>query len=108
MWQPGMTLAQLEKEAIYEALKFFNGNKVQTASALGIAHRTLYNKLDVYEKGEANVGGTEEGKLQGQTGPEANGLQAKPGLSVESNNQVPQEQSVPVRKREKVQKMSSR
>lgn len=48
MWQPGMTLAQLEKEVILKALRFYGGNKVQTAKSLGIAERTLYNRLEEY------------------------------------------------------------
>lgn len=49
MWQPGHTLASVEKDVILAALKFFHGNKSQTARALGIAPNTLASKLDQYE-----------------------------------------------------------
>jgi DNA-binding NtrC family response regulator len=48
-WQPGITLEQVEKQVIEKAYKFFQGNKTKTADALGIAVRTLDNKLAVYE-----------------------------------------------------------
>lgn len=48
-WSPGMKLEYLEKMAIEEALKFYRGNKTQTAAALGIAIRTLDAKLEIYE-----------------------------------------------------------
>lgn len=48
-WQSGMTLESIEKEAILQALRFFRGNKTATALALGIAIRTLDNKLAQYE-----------------------------------------------------------
>jgi hypothetical protein len=47
-WQPGMSLEALEKSAIFEAMKFFQNNKAATARALGIAPRTLDNKLEKY------------------------------------------------------------
>lgn len=52
MWQPGVTLAQLEKLVINECLKLNHGNKTQTASALGISIRTIDNKLKEYEEAE--------------------------------------------------------
>lgn len=41
-------LEQIEKRVILEALKFFNGNKSRTATALGVTLKTLYNKLHCY------------------------------------------------------------
>lgn len=90
-WQPGITLAQMEKDIIYKALKFFQGNKVQTASALGITARTLYNKLEVYE-----------GKKISDDGVQTDG---RP--HVESTLNVSEKQSVPVREREEIQKVPS-
>jgi DNA-binding NtrC family response regulator len=47
-WQPGVTLEEVEKQAILLALKFYQNNKTQTARSLGIAIRTLDAKLDKY------------------------------------------------------------
>ena len=44
----GMTLADLEKQAIDKTLKMFNGNREQAARALGIGERTLYRKIKEY------------------------------------------------------------
>ncbi len=49
MWQPGKTLDEIERETIEAALKFYQGNKTQTAQSLNITVRTLYNKLERYE-----------------------------------------------------------
>lgn len=49
-WQPGVTIADVEKATIFAALKFYQGNKTQTAKALDIAIRTLDNKLAQYEE----------------------------------------------------------
>lgn len=48
-WQPGVTLKDLEKEAIIKAYNFYQKNKTKTAGSLGIAIRTLDNKLKEYE-----------------------------------------------------------
>lgn len=48
-WQPGKTLEQVEKEAILAAYRFYDGNKTHTANSLGIAIRTLDNKLLRYD-----------------------------------------------------------
>jgi hypothetical protein len=47
-WMPGMTLEQIEKLVILEALKFYRGNKSQTALTLGITVKTIDNKLERY------------------------------------------------------------
>ena len=49
LWQPGMTLDQVERRVIEQALKFYQNNKTRTAQSLGIAIRTLDNKLLIYE-----------------------------------------------------------
>ncbi len=41
-----MTLEQMEKRMITDALKRFNGNRRMAADSLGISERTLYRKLD--------------------------------------------------------------
>lgn len=52
IWQPGITLKFAEQQIILEALKYFNGHKINTAKALGIAIRTLDNKLAEYKSQE--------------------------------------------------------
>jgi DNA-binding NtrC family response regulator len=42
------TLAEIEKEAIAEALRELNGNRRQAAKMLGIGERTLYRKINAY------------------------------------------------------------
>lgn len=57
-WQPGMTLEQAERMIIERAFRYYQYNKTHTARALGIAIRTLDNKLDSYAAGmqkEENV-----------------------------------------------------
>ncbi len=49
VWSPGVTLESIEKEVILRAFRFYRGNKTATSSALGIAIRTLDNKLEKYE-----------------------------------------------------------
>jgi DNA-binding NtrC family response regulator len=43
-----LSLYELEKEFIKRSLLVYGGNKTQTASALGITIKTLYNKLHEY------------------------------------------------------------
>jgi len=44
----GLTLKDMEKEAIRTTLKQIEGNKPQTAKLLGIARQTLLNKIKEY------------------------------------------------------------
>jgi two-component system response regulator HydG len=44
----GISLEQLEKEAIRNTLKMTNGNREQAAKILGIGERTLYRKIKEY------------------------------------------------------------
>lgn len=48
MWSPGMTIAAMEREALFSAMKFYKENKKAVASALGISLKTVYNKLRDY------------------------------------------------------------
>lgn len=50
MWQPGMSLEYIEEQVIKKAMVHFQGNKTHTAKSLGIAIRTLDNKLARYEE----------------------------------------------------------
>lgn len=46
----GMTMEEIEKEAIQKTLRETGENKSEAAKILGIGVRTLYRKLDAYEK----------------------------------------------------------
>jgi DNA-binding NtrC family response regulator len=46
----GMTLDEVERQHILMALRRNNGNRTATAAALGISRRTLYYKLEEYER----------------------------------------------------------
>lgn len=49
-WSPGMTIDYVEREVIKAALQYHQGNKTKTADSLGIAIRTLDNKLARYKQ----------------------------------------------------------
>jgi len=51
-WTPGLTLAEVEKQIILQALKAHQGNKTATAQALDVARNTIDNKLNLYDKEE--------------------------------------------------------
>jgi hypothetical protein len=48
LWSPGTTLEAVEKQVILMAFRHFRGEKTSTARALGIAIRTLDDRLDKY------------------------------------------------------------
>jgi DNA-binding NtrC family response regulator len=55
---PGVTsLADMEKQAILDAIRRLNGDKLQAARLLGIGKTTLYRKLKEYNIGEAMLSG---------------------------------------------------
>ena len=47
-FRPGMTLAELEREAIQQCLIQTGGNRQQTAERLGISTRTLFRRIRAY------------------------------------------------------------
>ena len=47
--RPGMTMAQIERAAIENALRETRGNRRKAAELLGIGERTLYRKLREYQ-----------------------------------------------------------
>jgi len=47
----GLTMEEVEKRMIREALKRLDGNRAQVAKALGIGERTLYRKIREYRLG---------------------------------------------------------
>ncbi len=62
---PTLSLRELERLAIAEAMKRFDGNKRKAAEALGVALKTLYNKLN------ATLPEGEVDEPAGERGPEA-------------------------------------
>jgi len=48
-----MTLAEMEKRAILDAIKRAKGDKLLAAERLGIGKTTLYRKLKEYESSSA-------------------------------------------------------
>jgi DNA-binding NtrC family response regulator len=46
----GMTLEEVEREHILASLRQHHGNRTATANALGISRRTLYYKLEEYQR----------------------------------------------------------
>lgn len=48
VWQPGMSLEDLERKTILAAYRHYRSNKTLTAQSLGIAIRTLDHKLEAY------------------------------------------------------------
>jgi DNA-binding NtrC family response regulator len=48
VYDPTVSLYELERRYILKALEYFKGNKTQASMALGITIKTLYNKLHEY------------------------------------------------------------
>ncbi len=53
--QVGMTVAEMEKQLIFETLKHTNDNRTRAAEMLGISIRTLRNKLNEYKQNSTAV-----------------------------------------------------
>jgi DNA-binding NtrC family response regulator len=51
LYEPGMTMAEVERAAIESALKDSGGNRRKTAEKLGIGERTLYRKIKEFGLG---------------------------------------------------------
>jgi len=51
----GTPLAEIERQAIYATLDLCEGNKRRCAEMLGVSLKTLYNRLNEYHGGPANV-----------------------------------------------------
>jgi len=49
LFRPGMTMTELEREAIRATLDATGGNRREAAKILGIGERTLYRKISKYE-----------------------------------------------------------
>lgn len=88
MWQPGVTLEEVERDVILKALRFYSLNRAKTAVALGVSRRTIDNKLAKYK-------GEESGKplyLEGRT-------------HLESAKESAKERTMSVRQPEEVQEV---
>lgn len=86
MWSPGRTLEDVEKEVIFQALSFYHGNRTQTARSLGIALRTLQNKLEIYNNAS---------------------VQTARGSDMEPVSKVSEECAMPLQERQEVQAVPS-
>ena len=86
-WQPGKTLGDIEKEVIQHAFRFYGRNKTTTARVLDISVRTLDAKIAKYEGTEIS-------------------LPTETGHDMEPPAAVSEKPAVPVRERNKVQKVS--
>lgn len=100
-WQPGITIDDVEKQVIEKALRWFNGNKTKTAQSLGIAVRTLDNKLAKYQE-QANGKEAAANSIHRLPTGSQGSIQAKGWLHVEPSAEVPEKRAVPMRKQQKV------
>jgi DNA-binding NtrC family response regulator len=50
-FRPGSKLKEVERRMILATLEYFESDKTKTAEALGVSVKTLYNRLQAYEKG---------------------------------------------------------
>lgn len=51
-WRPGVTLADVEREIITQALRSLGGDKARVARELGVSERTIRKRVQRYELGE--------------------------------------------------------
>lgn len=119
MWSPGTSLEEVEKQVILKAFRHFRGNKTATANALGIAIRTLDNKLEKYQKdGEDHERRIHEERTKREEflirqrgiGRDANGapiMETQERVRVQPTAPISPQQSMSLSEREKIQSMSS-
>lgn len=101
-WYVGMTLEEMEKQIILKSLHFFHGNKTKTAESLGIAIRTIDNKLEKYEEQEnARIKRDEEREQRAAIALS----QAQRGFQVEPVIKATEEPALPMRQRIEIQEM---
>lgn len=55
---PATTIADLERIAILDSIERHGGNRSAAAKELGISRRTLYNKLELYQRAERDALGS--------------------------------------------------
>jgi Bacterial regulatory protein, Fis family len=121
-WSPGVSLEAVERQVIQKAFDHFRQNKTATAGALGIAIRTLENKLAKYalddsvwkEANERRKQDANEflararGLTPAQNATPANGpygSSAQTGLRMESVANAATEQTLSMPERREVQEM---
>ncbi len=51
---PGMSIRDVERTLILKTLEHFDGRRKETAEALGVSLKTLYNRLREYGHGESD------------------------------------------------------
>lgn len=128
VWGPGITLDAIEKMVIIKAFAFFKKNKTHTANALGIAIKTLDNKLSRYEHEEkmeserlSHVARRREEDLARHRGNPPNNFgipfspnqvsprlpDTRPGFRMESITNAGEKQTMSLQERQEVQKVSS-
>lgn len=118
-WTPGVTLEEMERQTILCAMHFYQGNKTQTAIALGVSVRTIDAKMEKYE--QDRVSHQERVRLEREkdlailnrmrgvtpyidTKTQGQGvLGTNSGLYVEPAAHVPAQQPVPMPQRSEVQ-----
>lgn len=113
-WQPGETLESIEKSVILQAFRFYHGNKTHTANALGIAIRTLDNKLEKYE--QEGINERERAEKQARMETEARqrarglteGISAETGFRMEPTQKTTAQHAMPVQERQEIQEMPPR
>lgn len=120
-FNPNMSLEELEKLCIQHRMRWWKGNKTQTANTLGIAIRTLDAKLEKYGDDDRTQRDNEEregierervlARMRGvtaeavrETGPSINSG-ASAGVRMESIANAPTEQPVSLPKQLEVQKV---
>ncbi len=111
MWSPGMSLEKLEELCIIKCYRFYGKNKTATANSLGISIRTLDNKLEKYEKEEAQnaIDANERAAHRVKELSRSRGeVPISPNIRKESVIDVTAKQSMPVQERQKVQEVLSR
>lgn len=126
IWTPGVSLESLIQQVVESALQFYKGNKTATAQSLGIAIRTLDNRLEKYAKEKAEhekrmqdaeskrqqflerqratpgAAQFDNGSIPSQYDPRFAGVQIETGVRPESLANASEKHSVPVPKRQKV------
>lgn len=105
-WQPGVTLADVEKQTIELALRYTQGNKVKAAHILGVSSRTIYNKLHSWGMmGQEEFNGLQEQAEAGEA-ERAAGQGPEAGARVQPAPEVAPQRGLPVRKQKKIQAVS--
>jgi Bacterial regulatory protein, Fis family len=106
-WRPGMTLEDVDKAAILDAFRFFQGNKTRTAKGLNIAIRTLDAKLAMYLPKEEKKDGRNPAIAPKTDANRAvfESVAASQRVHLESAPKISEEQPVPVREQKEVQKV---